>query len=223
MLIGTTLQATVNDGAVVFFNHPANAIMAAALHARIDALGKGQLGGELNLVDAGGAADEDGESYGVTMMADHVGNHTVRLTAGSDEHDGKALVVRVDNDTLPGAPDQIEVNVNGTVFPHAGSAAEILNGSFGKAFVGVGNGAVEVTIGVPHFSTFAIVLTGIDSTMTPTPAPSPSPSPSGPNGTTPTPAPSPSPSGSAQTPGLPAGLLVLAVAAVAVAANRRQR
>ncbi|HEV8359001.1 MAG TPA: hypothetical protein VGR28_00955 [Candidatus Thermoplasmatota archaeon] len=211
--VGAAVVGAVAPGTLVFLAHPANTSVAASLHERLDALAAGQLGGEISVVEGGGAPVPDGESFGVRLHAEEASEGRVRVRASSDDPAGKAVVVRTDTATVPvGGPDEVRVLVDGVAAARAANALEALNATTGqgKAWVDVASGGVQVIVALGNFSDHLIEVAA--------PAPEP-PADEGP-GSDDQPADTP-PAGEAPK-GAP-GLGALAAVAVLGALARRRR
>jgi len=220
LLTNTTLQANLTDGALVFLAHPKNTSLAADLHDRINAIATGALGAEVSVVAVDGKPAEDAESFGVTVVAETPRNNTVRIHAASDDHRGRAIVVRTDNTTLgPGAPVQITVSVNGVPVAHvANASAAVLaaTAGAGAAYVNFTNGGFEVVVAVPSFSEQVVEIQGPTQVVDQNPPPPPPPS-------TPPATPPASPPASPPSSGTPGFEAFLAVTAFVVAVAMRRR
>lgn len=153
---------------------------AAKAHEKL--IANGSAAGEVYVMtEDGGETVTDTVQYSqnTTITAEQTAENEVQMTVERTEHEGKVVLTQV-SEAAVGAADSIEVAVDGESAVRASSYSEVVaasNGGEASKYVVrqtaqmQAEGQAEVLVGVNHFSSRTITMTGNDSGTTGTATP----------------------------------------------------
>lgn len=215
---GTVTATMPANATLLFAAHPANGgLLVRDLHAVRDAAGNGTVGAIVSVAgsDEDEPVDDAVDVGGVSAHATHARNGTATIHVSGDSPRGKAIVIHLDNATLPGTNVTVMLD-NQTV--HEAALGDALRATGAAVNVTRSADGVTVVVAVPHFSDHDIVLASTSTSGTTTPTPTTTTT----DGTTtPTPTTSGTTTTTSKTPGF--GLVALVGAAAVVALLLRRR
>jgi hypothetical protein len=221
---GTTVTATLAANDTLLMRvHTLGDGSASGLHELISAFKAHRLGAFLRIADADGTPAEDGETGDVHASTRSIARGHIVWDVDSAQHEGRVLFLTLDNSTLDLARlAKVEARLNNTLLARMANIAEVVASQVGAyAIVPSTDGlSVTIAVAVPHFSSYALSLTqlGAGTTATGTSAMGSS------SGATPTDGAAAgatsAATGTTRAPGLDLGILLLALAGLALVARK---
>lgn len=180
----TATLSVDEGGAILLRAHPAgSAPSLRENHEAIDhGLGRGQVGGlQWVGIDDGGGLTQEALDLGVHADAEEATEGRLRVEAGADGDDPRALHVEVSRSLLPlASPDEAVAKVDGRRRPLADAPRTVLEpGGDRPVHLAVGNGSVGLTARVPAPGLHTVLVKDATRGLPDLPDPAPSPNPTG--------------------------------------------
>ncbi|MEA3191489.1 MAG: hypothetical protein QOD77_2071 [Thermoplasmata archaeon] len=154
-----TVTVTLQPGGMAMFRAHPGKMDGTLLHAENRAITKGLMGATVRIVDGGGEALQETDGGEVEATPTAIGNGTVELTIGSEEHAGKLVTLVFDAGTFPAErADQLRVLLDGEALPRAANAEALVDEARDAVVTSTAGGQVFVALRFEHFSSYALAI-----------------------------------------------------------------